>query len=94
MHHLNFLKNMRPRTFNQLHGYVKRKQIPLAAGGKDQYSNLQLLHKDCHKEKTDIDRLNKTKLKQPKLRDKTESSATRNYVSRAKRQAQQQDAAE
>lgn len=29
MHHLNSLKNIRPRTFNQLHGYVKRKQIPL-----------------------------------------------------------------
>lgn len=31
MHHLNSLKNIRPKTFDQLHGYLKRKQIPLCA---------------------------------------------------------------
>ena len=31
MHHLNSLKNIKPRTFAQLHGYVRRKQIPLCA---------------------------------------------------------------
>jgi RNA-directed DNA polymerase len=32
--------------------------IPRALGGKDRYSNLQLLHKDCHIKKTQIDRTN------------------------------------
>lgn len=34
--------------------------IPRALGGKDQYSNLQLLHKHCHVRKTRIDRTNIT----------------------------------
>lgn len=31
MHHITSIKNIRPRTFDELHGYVKRKQIPLCA---------------------------------------------------------------
>jgi RNA-directed DNA polymerase len=34
--------------------------IPRALGGKDQYTNLQLLHKHCHVRKTRIDRTNIT----------------------------------
>jgi RNA-directed DNA polymerase len=34
--------------------------IPRALGGKDRYSNLQLLHKHCHIKKTRIDRTNIT----------------------------------
>lgn len=29
MHHINSLKNIRPQSFAQLHGFVRRKQIPL-----------------------------------------------------------------
>ena len=29
--------------------------IALAAGGKNEYSNLQLLHKHCHDKKTELD---------------------------------------
>jgi len=31
MHHVRSLKNIRPNTFDQLHGYLKRKQIALCA---------------------------------------------------------------
>lgn len=37
--------------------------IPKALGGKDHYSNLQLLHKHCHNKKTRIDRRNITRVK-------------------------------
>ncbi|MCX7596431.1 MAG: HNH endonuclease, partial [Fischerella sp.] len=30
-------------------------KIPLALGGRDEYQNLQLLHRHCHDEKTVID---------------------------------------
>lgn len=29
MHHVKSIKNIQPKTFDQIHGYVKRKQIPL-----------------------------------------------------------------
>lgn len=39
--------------------------LPTALGGKDEYKNLQLLHKHCHDEKTAIDLVQIRKIKQP-----------------------------
>jgi RNA-directed DNA polymerase len=33
--------------------------MPISQGGSDKYTNLQLLHKQCHIEKTNIDNQSK-----------------------------------
>lgn len=63
--------------------------IPRALKGKDIYANLQLLHKHCHKVKTEIDVKTMRSLelmKQRKLRGRTAESETRTYTSRKKKQ--------
>ncbi|GET44213.1 HNH endonuclease [Microseira wollei] len=44
--------------------------IPRANGGKDEYKNLQLLHRHCHDEKTAIDLLETRKKQQSKYIEK------------------------
>lgn len=49
MHHIKTLKNIRPRTFDELFGYVNRKQIPLCRTHhvevtKGRYNGLDLRH--------------------------------------------------